>query len=148
MTYRRYSICQDELTRYPKEMILMKATNYPNKIEVRIDDETLAILDEVLVAKLGKTRSVVVRNLIRKAGEPAMRLTKDIQSTSIHPITEQKINEGVLPSGMEVVRVVKRVPTMTCPTDNIQFVVRDSRGEWLEEADESDLVAAGITVSV
>lgn len=42
----------------------MKATNFPHKIELRIDDETLAILDDALVGHIADTRSAVVRELI------------------------------------------------------------------------------------
>lgn len=42
----------------------MKATNFPNKIELRIDDETLAILDDALVGHIADSRSAVIRELI------------------------------------------------------------------------------------
>ena len=42
----------------------MKATNYPHKIEIRIDSETLEILDDALVGHVADTRSAVVRELI------------------------------------------------------------------------------------
>lgn len=42
----------------------MKATNFPHKIELRIDDETLSILDDALVGHIADTRSAVIRELI------------------------------------------------------------------------------------
>lgn len=42
----------------------MKATNFPNRIELRIDDETLAILDDALVGHIADSRSAVIRELI------------------------------------------------------------------------------------
>lgn len=75
------------------------------------------------------------------------RTTRDIFTTSIHGTTFRPISNGMLPAGTIVLRVVQRVPC-SVGNDEIRFIVQDDRGTWIEQADEDDLRAAGINVTV
>ena len=74
-----------------------------------------------------------------------LTLKKDLQSTSIHPVTGQALGDGTLPAGTRVYRRSGwgRVRSEFDGRQYVQFKVKDQDGfVGLEEALEDELEAA------
>lgn len=74
-----------------------------------------------------------------------LTLKKDLQSTSIHPVTGQALDDGTLPAGTKVYSRSgwRRVRSEFDGRQYVQFKVKDQDGfAGLEEALEDDLEAA------
>ena len=73
--------------------------------------------------------------------------TKELASTTIYGITRRPVDDGLLPAGTVVTRIVSVGPPEFHGDQNITFVIRQADGrEFLQSSYKSDLIKSGISV--